>query len=146
MILGTWLILMRPVESLKVSTLMGFFCPKHVKFKMKKYRGVMPHDTEEWCKVRRKKLTLGSKNNIRNLINFDGSSDKSKNLHFDMLLLSIASEVSIKKGKKSYLYLKSDPNFEEKLPFSLKNDMRNLVNFYMSSGESANLHYDGLLL
>ena len=37
--------------------------------------------------------------------------------------------------------LKKDPNFEEELTFYLKNNMRNLVNFYPSSGKS-----DGLLL
>ena len=42
--------------------------------------------------------------------------------------------------------LKSDPDFEEKLTFCLKNDMRNLVNFNTSSGKSENLHFDGLLL
>ena len=31
--------------------------------------------------------------------------------------------------------LKKDPNFEEKLTFYLKNDMRSLVNFKMSSGK-----------
>ena len=41
--------------------------------------------------------------------------------------------------------LKKDPNFEEKLTFCLKNDMRNLVNFNPSSGKSENLHFDGLL-
>ena len=33
-----------------------------------------------------KKLTLGSKND-RNLANFNANSDKSENLHFDVLLL-----------------------------------------------------------
>ena len=42
--------------------------------------------------------------------------------------------------------LKSDPNFDEKLAFCLKNDMRNLVNFNVSSGKSENLHFDRLLL
>ena len=42
--------------------------------------------------------------------------------------------------------LKSDTNFEEKLTFCLKNDMRNLVNFKTSSGKSGNLHFDGLVL
>ena len=42
--------------------------------------------------------------------------------------------------------LKCDPNFEEKLTFCLENDMRNLVNFNMSSGKSENLYFDGLLL
>ena len=40
------------------------------------------------------KLTLGSKNDMRNLVNFNASSGKSGNLHFDMLLLSTAYKVS----------------------------------------------------
>ena len=42
--------------------------------------------------------------------------------------------------------LKSDSNFEEKLTFCLKNDMKNLVDFNSSSGKSKNWHFDGLLL
>ena len=34
------------------------------------------------------KLTLGSKNDMRNLVNFKVISGKSENLEFDMLLLS----------------------------------------------------------
>ena len=41
--------------------------------------------------------------------------------------------------------LKSDPNFEEKLTFYLKNDIRNL-NFNSSSGKSENLYFDGIFL
>ena len=33
------------------------------------------------------KLTLGSKNGMRNMVNFDVSSGKSENLHFDVALL-----------------------------------------------------------
>ena len=40
------------------------------------------------------KLTLGSKNDMRNLVNFNASGGKSGNLHFDVLLLPIAHEVS----------------------------------------------------
>ena len=47
------------------------------------------------------KLTLGSKNDMRNLVNFNASSSTSGNLHFE------------------------DPNFEEKLTFHLKNNMNN---------------------
>ena len=36
------------------------------------------------------KLTLGSKNDMRNLVTFNASSTKSGNLHFDVLLLPIA--------------------------------------------------------
>ena len=33
------------------------------------------------------KLTLGSKNDMRNLVNFNASSGKSENLHFHGILL-----------------------------------------------------------
>ena len=49
------------------------------------------------------KLVLGSKNSMTNLVNFNASSDKSENLHLDVLLLSIAYKVSAKKVQKSYL-------------------------------------------
>ena len=96
----------------------------------------------------KEKLALGSKNDMRNLVNFNASSGKSENLHFDVLLLSTVYKVSAKKVQKNYtdMTLKKDQNFEEKLPFCLKNGMRNLVNFNVSSGKSENLHFDGLLL
>ena len=34
------------------------------------------------------KLALGSKNDMRNLVNFNASSGKSENLYFHVLLLS----------------------------------------------------------
>ena len=40
------------------------------------------------------KLTLGSKNDMRNLVNFNASSVKSGHLHFDVLLLPTAQKVS----------------------------------------------------
>ena len=40
------------------------------------------------------KLTLGSKNEMRNLVNVNVSSGKSRNLHFDVLLLPLAHKVS----------------------------------------------------
>ena len=44
------------------------------------------------------KLTLGLKNDMRSLVNFNASSDKSQNLLFDVvLLLSIAYKASAKK-------------------------------------------------
>ena len=49
------------------------------------------------------KLILGSKNNMSNVVNFNASSGKSENLHFDVPLLSIAYKVSGKKVQKYYL-------------------------------------------
>ena len=61
---------MGAVESTKIFTLMGSICSKHIKFWMKKY--------EELClmKLKRdakfdKKLALGSKNDTKNLVNFN---------------------------------------------------------------------------
>ena len=34
------------------------------------------------------KLTLGSKNDMKNLVNFNESSGKSEDLHFEVLVLS----------------------------------------------------------
>ena len=30
---------------------MGYFCPKYMRFELEKYRGVIFHDTEQWCKI-----------------------------------------------------------------------------------------------
>ena len=49
------------------------------------------------------KVTLGSKNDMRNLVNLNVSSGNSENVHFDVLLLSIACKVSAKKVQKNYL-------------------------------------------
>ena len=77
-------------------------------------------DEKIWksCKVWR--LTLGSKNDLRNLVNFNGRSGKSENLHFNELLLSIACKVLAKKRiisndteKRSKLWRKTDFLFEK---------------------------------
>ena len=79
--------------------------------------------TEELCFMTLKSnatfetLTLGSRNDMRNLVNFNGSSGKSQNLHFDVLLLWKLNFVWGKKGteKLSFITLKIDAKFEEKL-------------------------------
>ena len=38
----------------KICTLIGPFHAKYITFDLKKYRGVIFHDTEEWCKIWRK--------------------------------------------------------------------------------------------
>ena len=46
----------------------------------------------------KEKLTCGLKNNIKNLVNFHASSQKSENLHFDVLLLSKVYKVLDRKA------------------------------------------------
>ena len=48
-------------------------------------------------------LTLSSKNDMRNLVNFNVNSGRSQNLQFDVLLLLTAFKASAKKVQKSYL-------------------------------------------
>ena len=50
--------------------------------------------------------TLGSKNDMRNSVNFNARSGKSENLHFDVLLLLIPCKVPAKKLQKNYLWWK----------------------------------------
>ena len=40
---------------------------------------------------------FGSKNDMRNFVNYNASRDNSKTFHFDVLLLSIPYKVSAKK-------------------------------------------------
>ena len=78
-----------------------------------------------------KKVTLGSKNDMRNLVNFDASSGKSENWHFDVLLLSKIYYVLSKKSTEELcvITLKNKAKFEKELICTLKNNMRNWVNF-----------------
>ena len=71
-------ILMWAVASLKICTLMCYFCRNYIMLEPKKYRGVMYHNTEEWCKIwRGTELCFDKWPNTR----------KSQNLHFNELLL-----------------------------------------------------------
>ena len=88
-------------KSLKIWILMGSFCPKQ-SFRWKR--------TEELCLMTLKsdarfeeKPIFGSKNNLRNLVNFNASSGKSENLHFDVLLLLKVYYVRTIKVQRKYL-------------------------------------------
>ena len=81
----------------------------------------------------KEELTGGLKNEVRNLVNFHASSCKSEHLYFDKLLLSIANKVSTMNSTEELSLMTQ--NFEKKLTFCLKNDMKNLVNFNESIGK-----------
>ena len=73
---------------------------------------------------------LGSQNDMRNLVNFNATSGKSENVHFDVLLLSKVYFVWARKvQRRCVITLKNDAKFEKELTCGLKNDMRNLANF-----------------
>ena len=64
----------------KICTLIGPFCAKYITFDLKKYRGVIFHDTEESCKIWRKTDLCDLENGIRNLADFHENNWKSQNL------------------------------------------------------------------
>ena len=70
------------------------------------------------------KLTFCLKNNTRNLVNFNASSGKSENLHFDKLLLSKVCNIWAKKIQRSCVV---------KMTYNFKNDITKLVSFHTSS-------------
>ena len=66
----------------------------------------------------------GSKNDMRNLVNFNVSSGKSETLHFDVLLLSKVYYVWAKNSTEELCIISlKDSKFEEKLTCAFKNDM-----------------------
>ena len=62
---GIWRILTWAVQSLKISTLLVYFCRKYIMFMLKRYRGVVL-----W------KILYAFKNDIINLVNLHTSSSK----------------------------------------------------------------------
>ena len=76
------------------------------------------------------KVTLGFKNDMANLVNFNASSGKSGNLQFDVLLSKVYYVWAKKsRDKLCVITLKNDAIFEEELTCAMKNDMSNLANF-----------------
>ena len=86
---GTGWTFIRALKTLKNYTLMSSFCSKHM-FQLEYFRGIMYHETEGWYKIYRKADLWLEKRDMRNLVNFHASSQKSENLLFDQILLSKA--------------------------------------------------------
>ena len=127
----------------QICTSIGSFCWKYIKFQLKYYREVMSPDTEEWCKIWKKRWFIISK--ITRIRWFFIPTLKSlkictltgpfceKYLTFDL-------------KKLSFMALKCHPKFEEKLTCSLENDMRNLANFHQNTWKCQNGNFDGIFL
>ena len=109
-------------------TSMGYFFRKHMRFELKKYSGVIFHDTEQWCKI---------------WINFDLVVSKLawgiewsfikalKNLKICILMGSFCPKCNV----AAIMALKGDANVCENWLVAWKMT-RNLVNFHASSWKS----------
>ena len=134
------------VKFYQICTLIGSFCWKYLKFQLKKYRGVMSHDTEEWCKIWRKTNLLFQK-----WQEFGEFWSKHSKVSKIFTLIGPFRARYVKFALKKYrgvifMTMKSHARFEEKLTCGLKNDTRNLANFYQNTWKCQNWYFHGILL
>ena len=93
------------------------------------------------------KLTLVSKIDMRNLVDFNGSSGKYENLHFDVLLLSEVYFVEAKKiqrssGDNTEKWCKTLGGFDK----CFEKWHEQFGEFWSNTPKSQNVHFNGLLL
>ena len=129
----------------KTCTLIGSLCAKYITFDLKKYRGVIFHDTEEWFKIwRSTDLWFGKWH--EELGKF--SPEQLKVLKYGLWwdpLIQIRKCMSLKFSELHVMTMKNDAKFEEELTCCFKIDM-NLTNFDPSNQKPQSLHFNGLLL
>ena len=115
---------------LKICTLMGCLWPKYIMFELKKYRGVIFHDTEEWCKIWRKiDLWFGKWHEEFGKFSPEHLKVSKLGLSWHPFVQSWKC-MSLKfTGELCVITMKNDAKFEEELTCQFKIDMRNLTNF-----------------
>ena len=116
----------------QMCTSIGSFSWKHIKFQLKKI-------TDELCLMTLKsnakfeeKLICCFKNN-KSLVNFDLSTRNSQNFYFDWFLSCKVYNVWPKKSTEelSFMSLRNDAKFEEKLTCGSEKDMRKMGKFLL---------------
>ena len=125
-------------KSQKIFTLMGSFWAKYILFELKKYRGVIFHDIEEWCKIWKKNWLVAWKMTWGIWQIFTGAL-KCQNWNFYEIPLSKVENVYISlKFKKELcvMTIKNDTKIDEELTCRFKIDMRNFRNFDRSTQKS----------
>ena len=101
----------------------------YIKFKLRKYRGVMSHDTRDWCRIFRKTDLLFQKWEEFNEFH-------SKDLKVSKIWTLICpfwakfTTFNLKKCREVIFHDSEEyERLEERLACGLENDMRNLANF-----------------
>ena len=106
-------------------------------FDLKKYRGVIFHDTEKWCEIWRKTdLWFGKWHEEYGKFSPEQLKVSKSAYWWDPLMQSRKS-VSLKFTEKScVMTMKNDAKFGEELTCHFKTDMKNLINFDPSTWKS----------
>ena len=112
-------------------SLLGTFCWKYIKFQLNKYRGVRPHDKEDWCKIWRKTNLLFQK--WQEFCEF--WSDHSK-ISKTCTLIGPFRAKYIQLDLKKYrgvIFYDTEESCKIWRKTDLENDMRNLPNFHQKT-------------
>ena len=121
----------------KIFILMGSFWAKYILFELKKYRGVIFHDTEEWCKIWRKTdLWFGKWHEEYGKFSPEQLKVSKLGFWWDPLIQSRKS-MSLKSTEElCVMKMKNDATFKEELTCHFKIGMRNLMNFVLITWKS----------
>ena len=132
------------LEHLQVSKTCTFicsYCAKYLMFDLKKYRGVIFHDTEGWCKIWRKtNLWFGKWHEEYGKFSPQHLKVSKVQFWWDSLIESRKS-MSLKLTEElCVMTMNNDAKFEEELTCHFKIDMRHLTNFDSSTQKSKRIH------
>ena len=118
----------------QIFTLIGSFCWKCIKFQ---YRGIMSHETEDWCKIWRKTdLRFRKWHEEFGKVLPERSKVSKLGLWWNPFIQS-RKYMSLKLPEElCVMIMKNDAKFEEELTCHFKIDMMNLRNFEISTQKS----------
>ena len=132
-----WWILTRALKSLKNLHFHWFLLCKVFNVWPKKYRGVIFHDTEEWCKIWRKTdLLLGKWHEEFGKFSPEHLKVSKLGLWWDPFVQSRKGMTLKFAEELCVMTIKNNAKFEEELICHFKIDMRNLTNFDLSTRKS----------
>ena len=125
------------LEVSKIFILMCSFWAKYILFELKKYRGIIYHETEERYNIWRGRDLLFQNWHVEIRQNLTWALQNLKNFHFNWLLLSKLYILWAKKVQRySFMKLKRDTKFEEESTPRFKIGVRNLTKFDPSTRKS----------
>ena len=124
----------------QICVLIGSFCCKYIKFHLRKCRGFMSHDTEEWYKIwkntdlwfRKWRERFGKFLAEHSTVFKSGTLMRSSYPKYIIMSLKFTEELRV-------MTRKNDAKFEKKLTCRFKIGTRNLRNFDLSTQKVLNI-------
>ena len=107
----------------------------YIMFVLKKYRGEMFYNNEEWCEIWKIKLTFGLENDMGNFVKFHQNTWKCLNWK-ESFVKFLQNSWKCLNWNFDGILLESDARFQEELTCKFIIDMRNLTNFDPSTQKS----------